>query len=191
MAAMESLWKTEKAAPMYLLQVPRISGEGNAIQALGIPGLLSYLAHHNAKAEVTGLNDFPANERPPVFLTFFSFRVMVGLGFLFLGLTGYGWLRRNRLEESPRYLKLMFWAIPLPYIANSLGWTVTEVGRQPWIVYGVQRTSEAVSPIAGFQVVVSLVALTAVYTILGIIAFTLMAKAIGKGPEPAGPANDK
>jgi cytochrome d ubiquinol oxidase subunit I len=110
---------------------------------------------------------------------------MVGLGFLFLGLTLYGWFRRNRLEESPRYLKVMFWAIPLPYLANSLGWTVTEVGRQPWIVYGIQRTSEAVSPIGGFQVAVSLLALTAVYTILGLIAFFLMAKAIGRGPEAA------
>jgi cytochrome d ubiquinol oxidase subunit I len=185
-AAMESHWETEKNAPMYLLQLPKLKGDGNAVQAFGIPGFLSLLAHHDTGAVVTGLNDFPVDERPPVFLTFIAFRTMVGLGFLFLGLTVYGWLKRNRLEESPRYLKLMLWAIPLPYVANSLGWTVTEVGRQPWIVYGVQKTSEAVSPIAGFQVAVSLVALTAVYTILGVIAFSLMAKAIGKGPEPVG-----
>ena len=185
LAAMESHWETQKNAPLYLLQIPRLNGDGNAIQALGIPGFLSFLAHHDPAAEVTGLNDFPASDRPPVFLTFLSFRVMVGLGFLFLGLTVYGWFRRNRLEESPRYLKIMFWAIPLPYLANSVGWTVSEVGRQPWIVYGVQRTSEAVSPIGGFQVAISLLALTAVYTILGLIAFSLMARAIGKGPEPA------
>jgi len=185
LAAMESHWVTEKNAPMYLLQIPRLSGQGNAVQTLAVPGLLSYLAHHDPGAEVTGLNDFPARDRPPVFLTFLAFRVMVGLGFLFLGLTLYGWLRRNRLEESPKYLTLMLWVIPLPYLANAAGWTVTEAGRQPWIVYGVQRTSEAVSRIAGFQVAVSLVALTAVYTVLGLIAFTLMARAIGKGPEPS------
>lgn len=185
LAAMESHWETQKNAPLYLLQVPRLNGNGNAIQALGIPGFLSFLAHHDPSAEVTGLNDFPASERPPVFLTFLSFRVMVGLGFLFLGLTVYGWFRRNRLEESLRYLKIMLWAIPLPYLANSVGWTVSEVGRQPWIVYGVQRTSEAVSPIGGLQVAISLLALTAVYTILGLIGFFLMARAIGKGPEPA------
>lgn len=189
MAAMESHWETKKNAPLYVLQVPRLSGEGNAVQAIPLPGILSLLAHHDFGAEVTGLNEIPSDERPPVFLTFLSFRAMVGLGLLFLGLTIYGWLRRNRLEDSPGYLRFMLYAIPLPYLANLLGWTVTEVGRQPWIVYGVQRTSEAVSPIAGFQVAVSLVALTAVYTILGIIAFSLMARAIGKGPEPADAAS--
>jgi cytochrome d ubiquinol oxidase subunit I len=189
MAAMESHWETQEKAPLYVLQVPRLSGEGNAVQAIPIPGFLSLLAHHDPGAEVTGLSDIPADERPPVFLTFVAFRGMVALGMIFLGLTLYGWWRRNRLEESPGYLKVMLYAIPLPYLANSLGWTVTEVGRQPWIVYGIQRTSEAVSPIAGFQVALSLVALTAVYTVLGIIAFSLMARAIGKGPEPADTAS--
>jgi len=183
LAAMESHWKTDSNAPLYLLQIPRLTGEGNAVQALGVPGFLSFLAHHDTAAEVTGLNDFQASERPPVFLTFFAFRAMVGLGFLFLGLTLYGWIRRNRIVESPRYLRFMLWAIPLPYIANSVGWTVTEVGRQPWIVYGVQRTSEAVSPIGGLQVGLSLVGLVVLYSILGAIGFTLMAKAIGRGPE--------
>jgi len=185
LAAMESHWETEKSAPMYLLQVPRLTGEGNAVQALGVPGLLSFLAHHDPTAEVTGLKDFPAEERPPVFLTFIAFRVMVGLGFLFLALTLYGWISRKRLEDSRRYLTYMLWTIPLPYLANAVGWTVTEIGRQPWIVYGVQRTSEAVSPISGFQVAVSLVGLVVLYSILGVIGFTLMARAIAKGPEPA------
>ncbi len=184
LAAMESHWETQSYAPFYVLQVPRLSGEGNTVQALGIPGVLSFLAHHDPSAEVTGLYDFPADERPPVFLTFVSFRTMVALAFLFLGLSVYGWIRRNDLERSPGYLKVMLYSIPLPYIANSLGWTVTEVGRQPWIVYGLQRTADAVSPISGFQVAVSLAGFTAVYTLLGIVGFSLMASAIRKGPEP-------
>jgi len=191
LAAMESHWKTSTHAPIYLLEVPKLSGEGNAFEALGIPGLLSVLAHHNPAAEVKGLSDFPKDERPPVFLTFVAFRTMVTLGFLFLVLCIYGWFRRNKLEESPGYLRLMLYCIPLPYIANSLGWTVTEVGRQPWIVYGLQRTADAVSAVSGIQVAVSLVGFILTYSVFGIIGFTLMAAAIRKGPEPIDPLRSK
>lgn len=191
LAAMESHWETRTNAPFYLLQIPKISGDGNAVQALGIPGALSFLAHHDPSAEVKGLYDFPEDERPPVFLTFIAFRTMVALAFIFLGLSIYGWLRRNRLEDSPKYLTLMLYSIPLPYIANNLGWTVTEVGRQPWIVYGLQRTADAVSPISGLQVAISLAGFTLVYTVLGIIGFTLMAAIIRKGPEPAAGPNSQ
>jgi hypothetical protein len=83
---------------------------------------------------------------------------MVGLGFLFVLLTVVGWFKRRNLEASPGYLKIMLYAIPLPYIALQAGWIVTEVGRQPWIVYGLMRTKDAVSPIATSQVAISLAA---------------------------------
>jgi len=97
-------------------------------------------------------------------------------------------LRRGDPEGSPLLLKLLVWSIPLPYLANELGWTIAEIGRQPWIVYGVMRTSEAVSPIAGSQVAVSALAFIVVYTLLGAADFYLLAKYARRGPEEAGPA---
>jgi cytochrome d ubiquinol oxidase subunit I len=143
---------------------------------------MSLLAHHTTAAVVKGLNDIPKEDRPPVLATFISFKIMVALGVIFILLTVAGWFLRNRLESSPLYLKIMVYAIPLPYIACAFGWTVTEVGRQPWIVYGLMRTSQAVSPVAASQVALSLPAFIIVYTIIGLIAFTLMAQAARKGP---------
>ena len=109
---------------------------------------------------------------------------MVGLGFLFILITFIAVLRRNKLESSPRLLRVLPWCIPLPYLAALLGWIVTEVGRQPWIVYGVLRTSDAASPVAASQVGISLVAFILVYSLLGLACFFLMYKYATKGPEP-------
>ncbi len=188
LAAMESHWQTQEGAPIYLLTVPNIGKEGNMIEWLPVPGALSFLAFNDFNAKVTGLNDIPADERPPVLPTFLGFRIMVGLGTLFIILTVWGFLRRNKLAESPLYLKIMLWAIPLPYLANEMGWMLAEVGRQPWIVWGLMKTSEAVSPIAASQVAVSLLAFIVVYGLLGAAAFYLLAKHAKKGPEPAAQA---
>ncbi len=152
LAAMESLWDTQKSAPQTLFLIPDEKNERNLMEIGKIPGALSMLAFHDFNAEVKGLKDFPKDERPPVMLTFVSFRIMVALGFLFALLTFIGFLRRNKLEDSPLYLKVMLWSMPLPYIALQAGWIVTEVGRQPWIVYGVMKTKDAVSPVAASQV---------------------------------------
>lgn len=185
LAAMESLWETTKSAPQYLLVIPDEKNERNLVEFGAIPGALSMLAYHDSEATVKGLKDFPKDERPPVTLPFISFRIMVGLGFLFLTLTVYGWFRRNNLEDSPGFLKVMLFALPLPYIANEAGWMLAEVGRQPWVVYGVMKTSEAVSPISVNQVMTSLVAFVLVYTLLGAAAVYLMVGHARKGPEPA------
>ncbi len=150
-----------------------------------IPGALSMLAYHNPNAVVKGLKDFPLEDRPPVALTFYAFRLMVALGFLFVLLTVWGWFRRHKLEESPLFLKIMLFAIPLPYIALQAGWIVTEVGRQPWIVYNVMRTKDAVSPIAASQVGFSIFGILAIYTLLGFTGFYLIIRHIKKGPEAA------
>ena len=185
LAAMEALWDTQANAPQVLFLIPDEKNERNSVEIGKIPGALSMLAYHTPSATVKGLKDFPPGDRPPVALTFIAFRVMVGLGFLFVLLTAWGWLRRNKLEESPGYLKIMLLAIPLPYIAIQAGWIVTEVGRQPWIVYNMMRTKDAVSPIAASQVVFSLFAMVAIYTLLGAAGFYLIIKHIKKGPEPA------
>lgn len=188
LAAMESLWETTQSAPQYLLVIPDETNQRNRVQFGAMPGALSMLAYHDSNATVKGLKDFPEDLRPPVTLTFVSFRIMVALGFLFLGLTLYGWLRRNKLLESPGYLKAMLYAIPLPYIALEAGWMVAEVGRQPWVVYGVMKTADAVSPIHTSQAMTSLIAFIVVYTLLGIAAFYLMFMHARKGPAPAAEA---
>ena len=184
LAAVESIWETEKGAPFYLLVIPDAARERNAVEAFGIPKFLSWLVYDNWDAEIQGLKEWPLDERPPVSPVFWSFRLMVGLGFLFALLTLIGMLLRKKVESKTWYLRIMMYSIPLPYIAAQLGWLVTEVGRQPWIVYGVMKTSQAVSPIAGHQVLVSLIAFIVLYSLLGLAAFVLMIKEIRKGPAP-------
>jgi cytochrome bd ubiquinol oxidase subunit I len=183
LAAIESHWETKSNAPFYLFIIPDEKNERNLVEFGGIPGALSMLAHDSPDAVVTGLKDFPKEERPPVTITFFAFRIMVALGFLFVLLTAIGWWKRNKLLDSPWYLKTMLYAIPLPYLALELGWIVAEVGRQPWVVYGLMKTADAVSPIAVSQVLVSLVAFVLVYSLLGAAAFYLLVKYARKGPE--------
>ncbi len=185
LAALESHWETRSHAPFVLFLVPDAKNERNRYAFGTIPSGLSLLAFHSPKAVVTGLKDIPADERPPVAVTFFAFRIMVGLGSLFILLTGIGWLRRNKLEDSPWYLRIMLLAIPLPYLAAEAGWVVTEVGRQPWIVYKLMKTSQAVSPIATAQVLPSLIAFVLVYSLLGCVAYYLIFQFARKGPEQA------
>ena len=181
LAAMESHWETQKNAPMYLLLIP---GEnGNLLEALPLPGVLSFLAYNDFNAEVKGLSDFPKEDRPPVVLSFLSFRLMVGLGTLFILLAGFGFLVRNKLDNYPRLLKVLPFCIPLPYFALWAGWTLTEVGRQPWIVYGLMRTSDAVSPVGAGEVGFTLVLMTLLYALLGAVGIWLMIKLAKKGPE--------
>ncbi len=186
LAAMESHWETQRKAPMVLLTLPDEKNERNYFEVGSIPGVLSFLGYHDVNAEVKGLRDFPREDRPPVLLTFLSFRLMVALGGLFILLTAIGWFLRHRLTENRWYLTIMMLAIPLPYLAIQAGWVLAEVGRQPWIVYGLMRTSDAASPIAGGQVMASLIAFILVYGILGLFGFYLIAKNAVKGPQPAG-----
>jgi cytochrome d ubiquinol oxidase subunit I len=182
LAAMESLWETTRQAPIYLLAIPDEENGRNAIELLPIPGVLSFLGHGDFNAEVKGLNAFPRDERPPVLAVFLAFRGMVALGAYFILITLYGMLRRNKLLESPLLLKAMLFSIPLPYLAIQLGWIVTEVGRQPWIVWGMMRTSEAASPIAASQVITTLVGFTLVYSLLGFAGYYLIIKHAKQGP---------
>ena len=185
LAAMESHWETQTRAPLVLFAIPDEENERNSIEIGAIPGILSFLGFHDFNAKVTGLRDIPKDERPPVLPTFIGFRTMVGLGTLFILLTVYGWFKRNKLLENPFYLKIMMFSIPLPYIAIEMGWIVSEVGRQPWIVYGLMKTAEAASPVSTTQVFTSLMGFILVYGLLGAVGFFLMAKTVKEGPETA------
>jgi len=184
LAAVESQWETVKGAPFSMLLIPDEANERNTIEALQLPKLLSWITHGDANAEFKGLKTWPKEDRPPVTLVFASFRLMVGLGFLFVILTVIGFIKRNKLESSPLFLRIILYSIPLPYIAGLLGWIVTEVGRQPWIVYRVMRTAEAASPVAGSQVAISLLAFAVLYTLLGLVALALVVRQAKHGPEP-------
>ena len=187
LAAMEAIWDTQRGAGMSLIVVPNSADEKNSIELFTIPKLASFLAYHDLNAEVKGLKSFPREMRPPVGLTFNSFRFMVGLGLLMFLLSAVAvWLSiRGRIESSPLFLKILVPAIALPYIAGQLGWIVAEVGRQPWIVYGMLKTSDAVSQsVTVTQVLISLIAFTAVYGGLGIVDAYLLVKYAKMGPEP-------
>ena len=183
LAAMEAHWDTRAGAPMHLLLWPDAENERNSFEALTVPKALSLLANYDPDTEVKGLKSVPPADRPPVLPAFLAFRAMVGLAFLFIALSAWAVWRRSGPENSPLLLKLLIYAIPLPYIANELGWTLAEVGRQPWIVYRVMRTAEAVSPIAAGQVAVSAAAFILVYSLLGAADFYLLAKYARRGPE--------
>ena len=118
-------------------------------------------------------------------VTFWSFRLMVGLGMFFAVVSVIAWIKRASPDKSPGFLRLLMFCIPLPYLALSLGWTVTEMGRQPWIVYGMMKTTDAATRvIAASQVGLSLAAFIIVYSLLGLACFYLIAKYARKGPEP-------
>jgi cytochrome d ubiquinol oxidase subunit I len=186
LAAMESHWETSKNAPLYLISWPDADNSRNSVQALGVPSMLSMLAGYAPSTEVKGLRDWPADQRPPVLPVFLSFRAMVGFGFLFLLVSFVAFWKRKEIEAWPRLLRIFPWMIPLPYLANQLGWTIAEMGRQPWLVYGLMRTKDGVSPIAVSQVTVSLIAFLLVYSLLGAVDFYLLWKYARMGvPEEA------
>ncbi|MDR1776595.1 MAG: cytochrome ubiquinol oxidase subunit I [Desulfovibrio sp.] len=183
LAAMESHWETAKNVPFYMLVLPNEAQESNSVEAIGIPGLMSWLAFQDTKAEVKGLKDFPRQDRPPVAPVFWSFRIMTGIGGLLALLAIAAVFQRRRETPCPCLLKALVWNIPLPYVCLALGWTVAEVGRQPWIVYGLMRTSDAVSPVPSGDIAISLAAFIAVYTVLGILDIYLLRKYAVQGPE--------
>jgi len=184
LAAMESHWETQDAAPITLLVIPDPKNERNSVELFKLPSALSLLAFHSPNATVKGLKDFPKDERPPVFATFVSFRLMAGIGFLLLAFAFFAWLKKSNIENFPKFLKILPWIMPLPYLAIELGWTLAEVGRQPWLVYGLMKTSSGVSnAISTTQVATSLIGFFLVYTLLGIADFYLLFKYARKGPE--------
>lgn len=185
-AAMESIWETQKGAGINIFVIPDPKNECNLVEGPCIPNLLSYLAFHTPDGVVRGLKDFPRNERPPVTPVFLSFRVMVAMGFFMtlLALLSFIFSLRGTVEKHTLLLRVLVYSIPVPYLANQFGWLVAEVGRQPWIVYGIMKTSDGVSTsISTGQVIGSLIGFTLLYGFLGFIDIFLLAKYARKGPD--------
>lgn len=203
MAAAEALWESEDPAAMSLFTVAN-EAEQRDLFVIKLPGLLSFLAYNRFDGEVKGVKDLqieyeqtygPGNYVPPVFITYWTFRAMVGAGFvmLLLVLAGIYLLFKNQLAKYPLYLRLLTWAVVLPYLANSTGWIFTEMGRQPWIVFGVLRTEEAVSPtVSAGLVLFSLIGFTVLYGVLMVADVYLLAKYArqGAGPEEEAPEQE-
>ena len=186
LAAMESHWKTGTRAPMTVLVWPDPKKDDNAIAIGKIPGLLSLLAFKDINHEVVGLADIPREDRPPVATTLVTFRLMVAIGMAMLGLLAWAWWRRRKLRETPLLLTALIWFIPLPFLACNTGWILTEVGRQPWIVYGVMRTSDGVTEgLRLHQVAFSAISLTVLLLLVTAATATLIVKHARRGPaEP-------
>ncbi len=185
-AAMESHWETKKGAGYPLLVIPDPDNERNAVEAVVIPKMLSMLAFHNPDAEVKGLKDFRKEDRPPVTITFLSFRAMIAMGMFFIlaSLVAVYLSMKDKLETNQWFLKLMLYALPIPYIAVQVGWIVAEVGRQPWAVYGVLRTADGVSKsVEPIQVIISLIGFTLLYGTLAIVDFYLLKKYATSDPD--------
>ena len=189
-AAIEGLYSSQSAAPMVLFAYP-VTPPPELKAKVEIRGVLSWLAFGDINAPIRGITDFPPENRPPLWLTFVSFHNMVVLGMYFIAALGWGaWLlRRGRLWESRGYLRLLIVSIPLPLAACQLGWMAAEVGRQPWIVYGLLRTSDAASKVvpAG-DVLFSLALFAVLYLLLGALYVYLLVREIRHGPPGPEPA---
>ncbi len=199
MAAAEALYTTQHGASFSLLTIGDLAG--NPIFQIRVPHILSVLATNTWNGKVDGIHQLQAAaERrygagsyvPVIWLLYWTFRIMVGLGFALLALGALGlWLwRRRRLDTTGWYLRAATWLLLAPFVANTAGWIFTEVGRQPWVVYGLLKTSRAVSVLAPGYVAASLIGFTAIYSVLAVVEIGLMVR-LGRVPPaleaPAAP----
>ncbi|MCH2175046.1 MAG: cytochrome ubiquinol oxidase subunit I [Lentisphaeria bacterium] len=183
LAAMEALFETQERAPLLIGGIP--DPETKTVKyGIEIPGGLSFLVHSNFTDEVKGLDAFPEDEHPPVVITHLSFQVMVGLGMTMVMMALVyifaKWKKINLIEKK-WWLKLLMVCTPIGFIALEAGWIVTEVGRQPWIIYKVMRTEDAVTPVPGLEV--SLIIILVLYTFLSIMSFYLLFRLFKKSSE--------
>ncbi|MBN7817339.1 cytochrome ubiquinol oxidase subunit I [Algoriphagus pacificus] len=189
LAAMEAHFETEKGASLIIGGIP--DEEAKEVNyALKIPGALSFLAHGDFESEVIGLDQFPEENHPPVMVTHFAFQIMVGLGMVMMGLALLFFLSNWKKKEWLKanwFLWLFALATPLGFIAVEAGWTVTEVGRQPWIINEILRTEDAVTPIPG--IVYSFYLFSAIYISLALVVTFLLIRQIKAVPESLKEAN--
>ncbi|MEQ5224399.1 cytochrome ubiquinol oxidase subunit I [Proteus cibi] len=186
-AAIEGHWKNEpgEATPLILFGVPDMDAEETKYK-IEIPYLGSMILTHSLEKQVPALKEFPKEDRPNSLIVFWSFRLMVGLGMLMILVGVWGtWLRyKKKLYESKAFLRLTFLMAPSGLIAILAGWFTTEVGRQPWVVYGIQRTQDAVSAHGEMHMSISLLIFFVVYGSVFGVGYAYMLKLIRKGtPE--------
>jgi cytochrome bd ubiquinol oxidase subunit I len=198
MAAAEALWDSQSQASFSIFTIGTRDAT-HEVFSVRVPYLLSYISHGDIHATVEGINDVqaeyerifgPGDYRPHIPTTYWSFRYMIGLGAVTtaLGLLGLWLTRRGRLPDNPWFWRILIWTSPLPILANTFGWIFTEMGRQPWIVFGEMFTRDALSPVTpAWQVLTSLAVFTAIYAALAVVAVRLLFRYTQAGLPPDEP----
>lgn len=183
LAAMKGHWETRRGAPLVLFGLPDQEAEVNHFE-IAIPKLSSLILTHDLDGELKGLKEWAPADRPPVFIVFWAFRTMVGIGFLmlFVGLVGAYLYRRGRIYETLWYLWLCRLTAPLGFVAILAGWVVAEVGRQPYVVYGLMRTADAASPVSAASIGFSLLLYGTAYSLLFVAGAIYIQRILAKGP---------
>ena len=189
LAAMEGLFESTRGAPLAIIGMPDVSGR-TLIDPIFVPDLLSFLAYGNFHAKVDGLTSYATELWPPVVLTYYAYHVMVGLGTIFIAVAAVAafLLWRRRLFAMPLALWVLLLVMPFPYIASEAGWVTAEVGRQPWIVYGLIKTQTAASPnVVTGETIFTLTGFVGMYFLLGVLFLLLTLRQIAIGPagQPA------
>ena len=186
LAAMEAHFKTEKRASLIIGGIPNIKTQ-EVDYAIKIPGLLSFMANGDINTDVKGLDKIPLTDQPPVAVTHYAFQIMVGLGMALVMISliyFIAFFRKHKWLTRPWFLKLFLASTPLGFIAVEAGWTVTEVGRQPWIIHGIMRTADAVTPMPGVKY--SFFIFTAIYFFLAAVLVFLLYRQIKMLPKMPG-----
>lgn len=186
LAAMEGLFETKEGAPLVLIGQPDMEKK-RLDNPIHIPNMLSVLTYNRWNAEVKGLDAFPEKDHPTnIPLLYYSYHIMVGLGTLFIGIMSISvWLlRKGKLFHTRSVLWMLMLAFPFPYIANTAGWTTAELGRQPWLVYGLMRTADGTSTmVSAGNTLFTLLGFAGMYFVIGVVFLLLVLKAINDGPS--------
>ena len=188
LATMEGLFETEKGAPIAIIGMPDTE-QRELIDPIYVPDFLSYLAYGDFRATVNGLNSYPKELWPPIELTYYCYHIMVGLGTIFIAqmIVGVILLCAGRLHRSRWFLWTLMMAVPFPFIANEAGWVVAEVGRQPWLVYGLLKTSDGASPnVAAGETIFTTLGFAGIYAMLSLLFVFLVGRTIDSGPQETG-----
>jgi cytochrome d ubiquinol oxidase subunit I len=183
-AAIEGRWHDEQPASEVLLAIPDPASETNQY-AISVPVLGSLIGSMSLHSREVGLTDFPRSDRPPVIIPFFAFRIMVGCGLIMLLLAWVGTYlsRKGRLEQSRALLWLTFLSFPLPFVATLSGWFTAEVGRQPWTIYGLLRTADALTPfLTARTALTSLVVFCSIYSFIFAFGVVYIHRLLRAGP---------
>lgn len=194
MAAMEGLFESQERAGIAIIGMPDTERR-ELMDPIVVPGALSWLIYGDFRARVIGLNDIPEDQHPPIEIVYYAYHIMVGLGTMFIALFALSafLLWRGRLFDTRGVLWLLMLAMPFTYIANHAGWIVAEVGRQPWVVYGIQRTALANSEnVTAGMTYFTLFGFMGLYALVGILYLLLFFRIVATGPEaeaggPLGP----
>ncbi len=183
-AAMEGLFETQRGAPLAIIGMPDTERR-ELMDPIEVPGILSYLAYGTFNAEVIGLNDIPVDQQPPIEIVYYAYHIMAGLGTIFIAVLGGAafLLWRGTLFDTRSALWVLMLAIPFPYIANEAGWVVAEVGRQPWVVYGIQRVAHASSTnVTAGMTYFTLLGFMGLYLLVGLLYLVLFFRIVFEGP---------